>query len=557
MENRYSDNEFENNMNTDSTSDSSIEDKAHEEVKEDSVPEHIISYREDDTVGRSTWHLSGDEMVKDDVKNHFTVPSDDALGTPVNTNRPVSHTVPEYSYPRYDGTGNVSYTPIVADTKKQKKKNEKQKKKGNGGAKAAVLAVLCVVLSFCVGIGGAALWSVVLEDMFLEEELTDKDNLKVEDKGNAKDETTADKDDGEKNPDPDEDLDEDEIVVEDENGDKIVVVQRPVEHVETSSDGSELTYSDVEALVGDSVVAITTEYKVVSYWQEYVTGGAGSGVVMSEDGYIITNYHVVAATNSYSEFADSVKISFKNGKEYDAEIIGGSSEMDIAVLKIEPEEGDTLTPAVFADSSNVKVGEEVLAIGNPLGEFSGTTTNGIISALAREVEIEGVVMNLLQTNAAVNPGNSGGGLFNMSGELIGVVNAKSSGTGIEGLGFAIPSNDALETATAIIENGGSVTTPANVKIGVSIVTISTYEEAREYGVNAYGVYVDVLEEGYNDDVLKSGDRIIAVDGQEIAKGDDVVQIVRSAEAGDKLEFIVYRNGRVKTVEVTVYENPEA
>ena len=145
----------------------------------------------------------------------------------------------------------------------------------------------------------------------------------------------------------------------------------------------------------------------------------------------------------------------------------------------------------------------------------------------------------------------------MSGELIGVVNAKSSGTGIEGLGFAIPSNDALETATDIIENGGNVTKVANVKVGISVITISTLADAQQYGVNAFGVYVDKVEEGFNDDVLESGDRIIAVDGQEIATGDDVVQIVRDSEAGDVLEFIVYRNGRVKTVDVTVYENPEA
>ena len=231
--------------------------------------------------------------------------------------------------------------------------------------------------------------------------------------------------------------------------------------------------------------------------------------------------------------------------------------MDIAVIKIEPDEDDALVPAVFADSDKLKVGEEVIAIGNPLGELSGTTTNGIISALAREVVIEDVTMNLLQTNAAINPGNSGGGLFNMSGELIGVVNAKSSGTGIEGLGFVIPSNDALETAAAIIEKGGNIADVADVKVGIRVVTINTAELAREYGVNAYGVYVDYLEEGYNDDVLKVLDRIIAVDGVEIATGDDVVTAVRAAKAGDELEFMVYRNGRIKNVKVTVYENPEA
>ena len=465
-----------------------------------SEAEHVISFREDDTEPNSTsYHLTGDNLVKDEMtmSGDFFRPE------------PQRESFPNYGSPKFDGNGNVSYSPAP------------EKKKKSGAAGRVALVILCMFLSFACGVGGAMTFNFVAGGSVVSEGDSGK---------NGKDKNSVD---------------------------NTVIVQRPAEHVETSSDGSELTYADVEAMVGDSVVAITTEYKVVSYWQEYVTGGAGSGVVMSEEGHIITNYHVVAATNSYNEYADAVKISFKNGKEYDAEIIGGDPEMDIAVLKIELDEGDELTPAVFADSDKLKVGEEVIAIGNPLGELSGTTTNGIISALAREVVIEDVKMNLLQTNAAINPGNSGGGLFNMNGELIGVVNAKSSGTGIEGLGFAIPSNDALETATDIIENGGNVTKVANVKVGISVITISTLADAQQYGVNAFGVYVDKVEEGFNDDVLESGDRIIAVDGQEIATGDDVVQIVRDSEAGDVLEFIVYRIGRVKTVDVTVYENPEA
>lgn len=394
------------------------------------------------------------------------------------------------------------------------------KKKGSVLKKAALVA-LCVLLSFGSGIGGAALWLASYDG----NAGTDSDGLSA-------------------------------------GPDKTVVIDRVVEHVETSSEGSALTYSDVEALVGDSVVAITTEHKVTSFWQEYVTSGAGSGVVISEDGYIVTNNHVIATEESSfygttTSYADKITVSFKNGNEYEAEIVGSAPSADIAVIKIEPREDDQLVTAKFADSDKLKVGEEVIAIGNPLGELSGTTTNGIISALARKVTVENVEMNLLQTNAAINPGNSGGGLFNMSGELVGVVNAKSSGTGIEGLGFAIPSNDAYNTAKKIIETGGVITNTASVKIGITTVNIFTAADAQKYNVNVYGVYVYEVEEGFNDEVLKSGDRIIAVNGEEIGEGADVVSIVRAASAGDELEFAIYRGGKFMTVKVMVYDNTSA
>ena len=301
---------------------------------------------------------------------------------------------------------------------------------------------------------------------------------------------------------------------------------------------------------------------MVGFWQDYVTSGAGSGVIISADGYIVTNNHVITSEETSSNpfgqsstsYADKITVSLKNGKEYEATIVGGDAESDIAVIKITPEEDEKLSSAVFADSDKLVVGEEVIAIGNPLGELSGTTTNGIISALAREVTVGDVEMTLLQTNAAINPGNSGGGLFNMSGELVGVVNAKSSGTGIEGLGFAIPSNNALDIATQLIETGSvdKNTNTASVKIGITTLDILTSSDARKYGVNALGVYVYQLEEGFNDKTLKVGDRIIAVNGDEITAGEDVVEIVRASQAGDELEFTVYREGRMKTVKVTVY-----
>lgn len=333
-----------------------------------------------------------------------------------------------------------------------------------------------------------------------------------------------------------------------------VVIHRDTTITTSAEDGT-LSYTDIENAVGDSVVAITTEYMNQGFWG-YVTQGAGSGVVMSADGYIITNNHVVARSDDSEQYADTIVVRMKNGEEYDAEVIGGSADADIAVIKADIPEDVELVPAVFGDSDALAVGEEVLAIGNPLGTLSGTLTNGIISALAREVEVEGVSMNLLQTNTAINPGNSGGGLFNMDGKLIGIVNAKSSGTEIEGIGFAIPANDALETAEKIIENGGSIKEPT-VIVGITTYNIQTVSDARQFNVNALGVYIYSVEEGYNDDVLKYKDRIIAVEGTEITSGSDVSDIVKSHKAGDVLEFTIYRDGRMMNVDVKCFSSDES
>ena len=402
--------------------------------------------------------------------------------------------------------GNISYTPAPL-------KREKKKKKSSRGALIAVLVIAGMFLSMGFGMFGA----YVADEYILDEnsgELTGSGSVNTSAAG------------------------------------EVVIYRDP--SVATSADASKMTYADVEAVTGDSVVAISTEYMNQGFWG-YVTQGAGSGVVMSADGYIITNNHVVARQDSSSLYADTIVVRLKNGDEYDATVIGGNAEADVAVIKVELPEGVTLTPAVFGDSDKLAVGEEVVAIGNPLGQLSGTVTNGIISALAREIEVEGVTMNLLQTNAAINPGNSGGGLFNMEGKLVGLVNAKSSGTGIEGLGFAIPANDALATAEKIIENGGSITYPT-VIIGISTYNIQTVSDARKFGVNALGVYIYSVEKGYNDDVLEYKDRIIAVDGQEISSGSDVADIVKSHEVGDVIEFTIYRDGRLKTVDVTCYSS---
>lgn len=219
-----------------------------------------------------------------------------------------------------------------------------------------------------------------------------------------------------------------------------------------SSDSTDTALSGEEAasIISPSVVSITTEavQQGQAWYGSYVTSGAGSGVILSSDGYILTCAHVV-------DGADTVTVTTSDGTEYDAQVVGSDTADDIAVLKIDATD---LTAAVIGDSDAASVGETVYADGNPGGTLSGTITEGIVSALNREITVEtdsgeAITLNVIQTSAAVSPGSSGGGLFNDRGELIGVVNAKSSDTSDEGLGFAIPINDAISIAKNIIENG--------------------------------------------------------------------------------------------------------
>ena len=239
-----------------------------------------------------------------------------------------------------------------------------------------------------------------------------------------------------------------------------------------------MSLQQISSVVSPSVVAITTEQMSGSqtwFGGYYVQSGAGSGVIISQDGYILTCAHVV-------DGATSVKVQLQNGETYDASIVGSDATSDIAVLKIE---ATGLTPAVIGDSDALAVGETVVAVGNPLGTLSNTVTDGIISALNREVTVEDNDMTLLQTNASISPGNSGGGLFNANGELIGIVNAKSSYSEAEGIGFAIPIDQAMEIAQQLIENG-AVIRPA---LGVKILDVMDANTANQLGVSATGVYV--------------------------------------------------------------------
>ena len=339
-------------------------------------------------------------------------------------------------------------------------------------------------------------------------------------------------------------------------GSKVVIQQ-----VERSSDPSSgsaagttvssngMTTAQVAEMVSPSVVVITTEQVVYSQWSWYgqsqVESGAGSGVIISSDGYILTCAHVVSGASQITVTVGDT--------DYTATVVGEDDTSDVAVLKID---ATGLTPATVGDSDGLAVGDNVLAVGNPLGELGGTVTSGIVSALNRSVTIQGTsstnTMSLVQMDASVSPGNSGGGLFNMNGELIGLVNAKSSSSDAEGLGFAIPINDAIKVAQDLLENGYVSGRPY---MGITYLAVTDAQTAAQLNVSAYGVYVvDVVQGGPADKAgLKAGDRIVSIDGTEIAQRDDLGTLIQQHTAGDTLSITVARDGQMQTVSLTLGE----
>lgn len=297
---------------------------------------------------------------------------------------------------------------------------------------------------------------------------------------------------------------------------------------------------EVTAKAASSVVEITTEAKAThAFFGSYIVGGAGSGVVLSKDGYIVTNQHVIAN-------ASSISVRMRDGAIYDAKLIGQDVQSDLAVIKIE---AVNLQPLTFADSDKAMVGETTVAIGNPLGTLGGTVTEGILSAKDREIIIEEQAMVLLQTSAAISPGNSGGGLFDRKGHLLGIVNAKSSEDSVEGIGFAIPANTVKMVTTQLIENGRVTGRPA---LGVETIEISSWEAMFRYRMNKGGLYISSAVQG---SPLQEWDRILLVDAIEVSSVAEIRSVVSRHKIGDKLKVQIERNGKNEEVEVTLIEQP--
>lgn len=309
----------------------------------------------------------------------------------------------------------------------------------------------------------------------------------------------------------------------------------------TSSDDSNISLLE---RCRRSIVSISVETVVQSYYGNQVQTSSGSGVIITKDGYIATCNHVV-------EGADNITVALQDGTTYPAQIVGYDARTDLAVIKVEVK--NELPCATLGISSNYKVGDRVYAIGNPLGEFASTVTDGIISGIDRVIEVDGVSMTLMQTNAAINPGNSGGGLFSAeTGELLGIVNAKSYGIEIEGLGFAIPTDTAKQIISDLMDKGYVSGRPF---IGISMQNVTTG------GFSILGnmtTRVRIAGVSENSPAKKAGlqvgDYIVSFEGTNVTSSDEIGSLLNGYNAGDTIKMVVERANKQYEVEIVLGEN---
>ena len=344
-------------------------------------------------------------------------------------------------------------------------------------------------------------------------------------------------------------------------------------HVESSSSNTSngtvsqialSNYSDTSVYAANkilpSIVGIKVEYTVNSPLSMFSTRtttssatASGSGIIISDDGYILTNNHIVATSSSesYYEVSDANKVTvtlYNDETEYEAKIVGKDEQTDLAVIKIEK---TGLSKAEFADSDSIKVGEFAMAVGNPLGMQSSITC-GVVSAVNREVtDSDGKKFKLIQTDAAINSGNSGGALVNSEGKVIGINTLKLSGTGIEGMGFAIPINSTTDITSQLIQYS-KVKRPY---IGISGVDLDE-KTAKAYNL-VVGVYVKSVEDFSSAEKagIKAGDVIIEADGQKITTMDELNEIKGKHEIGDEMKLKINRDGQEKEITLTLGEQP--
>ena len=307
--------------------------------------------------------------------------------------------------------------------------------------------------------------------------------------------------------------------------------------------------AEVYASTVNSTVSINCSSQSTNiFGQTTQSASSGSGFIISEDGYIVTNYHVING-------ASSVKVTLYNGDTYDATVIGGDSDYDVAVLKIN---AAGLTPVTLGNSADVNVGDSVLAIGNPLGELTFSMSGGYVSSCNRAINVDGTPFNMIQVDASINPGNSGGPLLNLYGEVVGIVSAKYSSysdTTVEGLGFAIPINDVQAIITDIIENG-QVTGKAYLAIKAGTMT---EQMAAQYNIGiTEGVFVYSTESGGAGERagLQLGDVITKVNDTAITSMTDLSAAKKNYKAGDTVTLTVYRNGEYITLDLTFDEQPQ-
>lgn len=360
------------------------------------------------------------------------------------------------------------------------------------------------------------------------------------------------------------------VMAQAETGDKHFSV------VEAASNEDSLSIPEIAKKCHSSVVAIETETKVVynnydNYYnpfgsmfgygygygyggrggtQEYTETAAGSGIIISEDGYILTNNHVISGADKITVYVNSGEDDAEE-QTYEATLVGSSENNDIAVLKIDAE---GLNAAAFGDSDQLEVGELAVAIGNPMGKVHGSVTAGIISAVEQELTIDDVTINAIQTDAAINPGNSGGALFDSYGNVIGVVYAKSSSVSIEGIGYAIPVNNIKELVEQMINDPDSVkdqTKGSQIMLGITIQNI-TEDMSKQYSMPV-GVYItDVSTMSAAERAgLQKGDIIVGFAGEDVKTADELNALKAKQTPGDTVAVKIDRNGKEMTLDLVI------
>ena len=319
--------------------------------------------------------------------------------------------------------------------------------------------------------------------------------------------------------------------------------------VKTVDGQTKMEPAEVYASVVNSAVSINCSATSTNiFGQTTQSASSGSGFIITEDGYVVTNYHVISG-------ASSVQVTLYNGDTYDATVIGGDSDYDVAVLKIE---ASGLQPVTLGESADVNVGDTVLAIGNPLGELTFSMSQGIVSSCDRAINVDGTPFNMIQVDCSINPGNSGGPLVNLYGEVVGIVSAKYSSyssTTVEGLGFAIPISDVRSIITDIMENG-AVTDKAYMAITAGTMT---EQMAAQYNIDVtQGVFVySVVSGGAGDKAgLRLGDVITKMGDKTLTSRQDLSAAMKGYRAGDTVTLTVYRNGQYIETELTFDAQPQ-
>ena len=420
-----------------------------------------------------------------------------------------------------------SYSPVPQEPRKKEKKRR-------SGAGIIALALCFLLIGGAAGYFGAGLISDrVQSDRSLTEATPAQEEAQIP---------------------PTEEAVQDNPAVPEMTDAPVVQTPAPAEKTDTgvsSVTSAPMSAADVYEANVNSTVGITTSITTTNYWGYQSSGAAsGSGFIYSEDGYILTNYHVVGDSTS-------ITVTMYDGTAYKAEIVGYDAENDVAVLKVDAE---GLKPVTLGSSDKLRVGDEVLAIGNPLGELTFSLTKGWVSALNREVTLSsGTTMDLIQTDAAINSGNSGGALFNMYGEVVGITNAKyssrssSSSASVDNIGFAIPIDSVKRIVSDIVKYGHAV----KPYIGVYIYTVTT--EMLDYGLPQGAVVNEVISGSSAEAAgMKKNDIIISVNGESVSNSSELKRIISRSSPGDELVVGVYRQdeGEIELT-VTVSEQPQS